>query len=793
MKTWLRNFCFVFFVIGTICVDAQKKSSKYELLCHPKEINKFCNLSERSFHYDSLVLKGADEETEWRELFTKISSFPNLKYIELNGNDLDELPEGFKGLTQIRALAIKNNPLLDLKKSCTVLKDFPLLNSLSLEISGINELPGNINTLLHIEQLNLIEAVLDDEQFAAADKIQKLEFRQPLAFADKSRREISITYTGTDADLMRDDVSFLPSLYPGTYDNALVAETGFVPQLLTKEMLAEKNVFVKKYDNVVPPIKDLDIEKNFYEINAVQGGTIKSESGTVIKLPANAFVDGAGNLITEKVIVNYREFKDPIDFLVSGIPMTYDSGGTSNTFQSAGMFELNASADGKEVFLAPGKKVEMDFVSTDPANTYNFYSFNDKKNNWENIGKPGDAKVQAAASFTIYSNAWRFYKSLSQVGIPVYDTVTFNERFLSNDYYFTREKTKDNVIDKKKKKKIRANRLVKIASVNRNRAGEIKFFIKHNEVTHPEMNCFIKNKWMLIDNMQASDFRSAFSSGKYYSDIRILDNGNSYEIQLKCDAGIKSFNAVPMEFTETKVEGKHRKGWTELKDGGKKLFKKYNRRLKLRNKTFDGKLSRTYRIKRSRYNNAKKSQEAYAWKEAKKIMSPEEHAMPKDQWMVYAKYVADHEKELLGKMQATTETISRSLSLEGFGIYNCDQISRMEQPIVIKPEYKGENKPGAKAETKDLRVSTTYVICKGRNAVFNYGDYGGDLSTKKFPIERTKEVVIISIENNGTLAFLSAENVKKSGIQAGGKQTLTMQEFESKDITIEQLKKLAGF
>jgi len=62
--------------------------------------------------------------------------------------------------------------------------------------------------------------------------------------------------------------------------------------------------------------------------------------------------------------------------------MTYDSGGVVNQFQSAGMFELYASQNNKELNLKPGKTIDMKFVSTDTSNTYNFYQYSEKDSNW---------------------------------------------------------------------------------------------------------------------------------------------------------------------------------------------------------------------------------------------------------------------------------------------------------------------------------------------------------------------------------------------------------------------------
>ena len=117
------------------------------------------------------------------------------------------------------------------------------------------------------------------------------------------------------------------------------------------------------YKNVKPPLPFDDVSRTNYEVDNSSSATIKTSSGTAIKIPANAFVDENGNPVEGNVTVSYREFKNPLDFILSGIPMSYNDGEGKNQFISAGMFEINASVDGKKVFLKEGSKVEMDFAS----------------------------------------------------------------------------------------------------------------------------------------------------------------------------------------------------------------------------------------------------------------------------------------------------------------------------------------------------------------------------------------------------------------------------------------------
>ncbi|MCB9233501.1 MAG: hypothetical protein H6581_17725 [Bacteroidia bacterium] len=139
---------------------------------------------------------------------------------------------------------------------------------------------------------------------------------------------------------------------------------------------------------IQPAFGHLDVPRTKFEIDATTGGTISMPTGTVIQIPANAMVDAAGHPLTGRVEIDYREFHDAADLLLSGIPMKYDSSGKEYDFQTAGMMELNASQNGNEVFLASGQQIQVSLASFTQEEGYNLYFLNPENNNWEYLGEP---------------------------------------------------------------------------------------------------------------------------------------------------------------------------------------------------------------------------------------------------------------------------------------------------------------------------------------------------------------------------------------------------------------------
>jgi hypothetical protein len=137
---------------------------------------------------------------------------------------------------------------------------------------------------------------------------------------------------------------------------------------------------------IKPPIKGVDVPYQEYVVEAGKGDTLIHPTGSIILFAPNAFVDEAGKPVTGNVQVKYREFRDPVDFFLSGIPMQYDSAGTAYQFESSGMFDIRAFKDGKPVFVNQGSKPEIFLASTSNSNKHSLYFLDTVQKKWLNKG-----------------------------------------------------------------------------------------------------------------------------------------------------------------------------------------------------------------------------------------------------------------------------------------------------------------------------------------------------------------------------------------------------------------------
>jgi hypothetical protein len=123
---------------------------------------------------------------------------------------------------------------------------------------------------------------------------------------------------------------------------------------------------------------NFDVDYKAHEFDAKEARTITHPTGTKIEIPANAFIDINGKPIAGKVKVNYREFHNATDIIIAGITMEYDSAGKKHPFETAGMFDIRAEQEGKPIFLAKDKKIQVNLASHKDG-AFNFYRLNEAK------------------------------------------------------------------------------------------------------------------------------------------------------------------------------------------------------------------------------------------------------------------------------------------------------------------------------------------------------------------------------------------------------------------------------
>jgi len=136
-----------------------------------------------------------------------------------------------------------------------------------------------------------------------------------------------------------------------------------------------------------PPLPELDIPYQKFEIDPNQPNVLYSKMGAKINIPSNAFLDKDGNVIKGKVQVSFREFYNPLDFYLAGIPMNYNDNGIEKVLESGGMVELNAKSNKNELYVNPSSKIKVDLFSWTKSKDFNLYDLDKTTSKWIENGK----------------------------------------------------------------------------------------------------------------------------------------------------------------------------------------------------------------------------------------------------------------------------------------------------------------------------------------------------------------------------------------------------------------------
>ncbi len=126
---------------------------------------------------------------------------------------------------------------------------------------------------------------------------------------------------------------------------------------------------------------------NTYKVDAQKGGTITHPTSSSVKIPESAFVKKNGTEVKGEVEIQYCEMHDPIDILVSGIPMIYDSLNKKYDFETAGMIDIKGFQNGEPVYLKPGKEIEISLASRQEGSRFNLYQLDTVSGKWIYLGK----------------------------------------------------------------------------------------------------------------------------------------------------------------------------------------------------------------------------------------------------------------------------------------------------------------------------------------------------------------------------------------------------------------------
>lgn len=745
-----------------------------KISCGTKDIKKL-DKQLYSLHALSYVeLYGEADESEWAKLFIALNNTPGLKALCFNNNGFSEFPQEIKLPVTLEKMIIENNELIDYSRVLDQVCSLPLLKELQVDVYTIFDLPQKLDLPKQLERLTIInkdDVISEDaETIANAGRQHTFDF-----FADNEKQTV-VQYKSSAGMIDSDEYQELTKRFKSHYSYAFAL----------KQYNTETADFIPSYKFVKPPIAGLDVERNTYTINSGIDNVLLYPSGTRIFIPANCFRDKAGKAVTGSVRLSYREFRDPVDILVSGIPMKYDSAGEVTHFESSGMFEISASKDKAALELVPDKKIEMNFATTSRDSSYNFYVFNDSTGNWEYKTKPSTV-TKATSIEAPKSPAVATYRNLLSRRQKYRDTTKFRARFESPEFLYTVRfdpvSNRNNRIMNKsflRSYEHSTKSLIRLYGAKKTKSGEIIFKIRSYPDAHPELTEFNSVYFVSNENLSIQQFKAKYVRRNYYNDARICQKGQQLEIRLK-GQGTQPFSTISADAATLDNKGKTH----ELRSLDM-VFRKYNRKLKKREAEFNSlvKKGKNYQDKEFEISNANDF-DLYAFNGAQKYMTGNERSMTQAEWMTYYKQLVEKEKLALNNSAATSNNLVNSLSLDGMGIYNCDQIQRLNDPVQIFADYH--------SDSASVEPVATYIIDKKINAVLQYDGYRGFSADKiAFSNSKNAENVMLAIKADGSMAIYTADEFKSKTFRNKRHFDFRVKEISTSFTTVAELKKYIG-
>jgi hypothetical protein len=149
----------------------------------------------------------------------------------------------------------------------------------------------------------------------------------------------------------------------------------------------EISIYTRKLD--MPKILAIkDFKPRIYKFNEDEGGTLSYDS-TKIMIPANAFTRKDGSEVSGFIEISYTEFRNPSDFILSGIPMSVETPDGFGHFNSGGMLDLKAFQNKEELLLktASDKTIQMKFPLSNVIDQ-RFYQFDSTRHAWNSNSQP---------------------------------------------------------------------------------------------------------------------------------------------------------------------------------------------------------------------------------------------------------------------------------------------------------------------------------------------------------------------------------------------------------------------
>jgi hypothetical protein len=604
------------------------------------------------------------------------------------------------------------------------------ITGITIYLDSLNELNPELFNISQISRVTIIE------------KNSSAHIQNDFNIVLNNGKNVKVEYY-TNRILQANDISHL-------YSNLAECKVYFQE----REIMSEWLDYNKSYSNINPLVDKKYFAGTYAYINPERDTILELLNGANVKIPANSIVDRQGNKINGKVRIDYTEYKTPFDIFASGIPMEFKTDTGTFNFYSGGMLELLASKNGEEVFLENGKELTLNFNVVD-SNEYNLYSFNDTLDNWElQTEQVTQSQNQVIIGDLVTTNYW------------LTDSASLEEKFFDPSYFYiwktNPEETEWKWLYKRRVStgNINKHKMIDITLLKKSDRGGVWFKIKHRN-NLDENRAFSNSYWYSLNCTSKKDFKKRYIKRRLYSDMMVDYDDNTKQftvflkdqqagiIQLPCEPRNKGYLNKYENLTDNQLD--------RINSRQKKLKEKREYRVFYNTSSWNRQnyVNRDFREKGMIKDIKNRASKAY---QNKAEMTPDQITMNKREFMndfyktVRSEYLISRQR-MVNTFVATNISQSQKftpLTLNGFGVWNCDRISKFSEPVLVNI--------GFEADSNNLNNNNfayiTLIDTKNRG-VINY-------FSNNFNIDAKSTYVMFVRDENGNLAAVPKDEMKFS-------------------------------
>jgi hypothetical protein len=369
-----------------------------------------------------------------------------LVVVDLSNNNIKELGYAPSLWKKLEFIDLKNNPNLNINKA---FKSLSYLKNLErVEVNKLEVFPES-TSLLNAKEIVFEECVFkkSDIVFSENSKINSIVFDNckgtkfnkilPVIATNKELKELTLANSGLE-ELSIDSIQF-PKLerldISGNDINKrdLIELEKQFPNCTIETGITPKSETIPEKREIKAPFEQAIIKPETFSVFPEKEQVLTTLNSKII-IPKEAFLDKDGKLITTSVSIKYKEILNPVDQILSGIPMEYDSAGVTYNFESAGMIDFRAESNGKEVFPNPKALINIELKSEFTDTDYGLYTMNDTTGKWNYMG-PAKQKEEEQNNGNVFNLKEDVIKLKPSLRLPSLKHEISNKRGNRKSYY----------------------------------------------------------------------------------------------------------------------------------------------------------------------------------------------------------------------------------------------------------------------------------------------------------------------------------------------------------------------